>query len=84
MIHKVFTVYDSKAEAYMQPFFSGTTGLAIRSFTEVCNNKEHAFNKYPDDYTLFEIGTFDDSNGIIEVSQTKKSHGMAIDFVEKL
>ena len=84
MIHKVFTVYDSKAEAYMQPFFSPTTGLAIRSFSEVANNKDHAFSKYPEDYTLFEIGEFNDIDGSIKMLDAKKSIGIALDYVQQV
>ena len=81
MIHKMFTVYDSKAEAYLQPFFSSTTGLAIRSFTEAVNQNDHQFSKYPEDYTLFEIGSYNDEDGSFDILDAKKSIGLAVDFV---
>lgn len=60
MIHKIFTVYDSKAKAYLPPFFLHATGLAIRAITDCVDDPEHQFYRHPADYTLFECGTFDD------------------------
>lgn len=66
MIHKAFSVYDSKAEAFILPFYALTTGLAIRSFEEAANKEGHDFQKYAADYTLFEIGTYDTTTGLSE------------------
>lgn len=62
MFHKVFTIYDSKSDAYLQPFFLHTTGQAVRAISDCVNDPKHQFAKHPADYTLFEIGTFDDSS----------------------
>lgn len=59
MILRIFTVYDSKAELYLPPFYEQTIGQAIRAFTDTSNNTEHPFCKHSPDFTLFEIGTFD-------------------------
>lgn len=56
MIQKIFAVYDSKVEAFMQPFFMPAKGAAIRAFTDLVNSKDHSFSKYAEDYTLFELG----------------------------
>lgn len=66
MILKIFAVHDVKAEAYFQPFLMQSKGLAIRWFRECAQNKEHAFGKNPEDYTLFEVGTWDDSNCVYD------------------
>lgn len=63
MILKVFTVFDVKANAHLQPFFSTTAGQAIRMFESSVNAPDHQFAKYPTDFTLFEVGEYDDSNG---------------------
>lgn len=82
MIHKIFSVYDAKAEAYLQPFFSTTTGLATRSFTDIMNDKTHPFSKYPEDYTLFELGTFSDLKCTFEMLKTPISLGVGIEFIK--
>lgn len=56
---KMFTVKDIKGDIYMQPFFVRTTALAIREIEQATNNPESIFNKYPEDYSLYEIGEFD-------------------------
>lgn len=60
MLLQVFTVYDSKTETYFQPFYSQTMGAAMRSFEEACNDTEHQFYKYAEDFTLFKLGIYDD------------------------
>lgn len=78
---RVYSVFDSKAEAFLQPFFMQAKGQAIRGFTELANDKNHQFGKFPEDYTLFELGIFDDQKGLIVSHQTPVSMGLAVEFV---
>lgn len=68
-IRKVFSVYDEKAEAYLQPFFMDTIGLAIRAIQHVLNDPQHDMCKYSSDYTLFLIGEFDDSDATLTINK---------------
>lgn len=61
----VYSIYDTKANAYAQPFYSQTDGSAIRAFSDHANEKGTPANKHPDDYILFRIGTYDDETGVI-------------------
>lgn len=61
----LFTVYDSKTDAYLPLFPSKTVSSAMRSFGEAVNNPETPFNKHPADYTLFQTGSFNEDTGII-------------------
>jgi len=80
MIYKVFTVYDSAVEAYLQPFCAQTKGHAIRMFTDSVNDPNHQFNKYPDDYVLFELGSYSDETANFELYAAPVSVGVAIEF----
>lgn len=60
MRHKVYTVFDSKAQVYMQPFYMRADGEAIRAFRQSIARPGHQFADYPADYTLFGIGEYDD------------------------
>jgi len=60
---KVFSVRDEKAEAFAQPFFTVSTGMAIRHFGDWCRNKETPLGQHPEDYRLYEIGTWEDQLG---------------------
>lgn len=55
---EIFTVFDQKANAYLQPFFSPTIETGGRIFDQAINN-EGMFNQYAEDYSLFHLGTFD-------------------------
>ena len=65
MIHKIYAVYDSKGESYTPPFFDHAEGRAIRTFADCCNDTSHQFGKHPEDYTLFDLGQYDDNTGTI-------------------
>jgi hypothetical protein len=82
MIFKTFTVYDSKTEAYLQPFFVNSKGAAIRSFSDASNEPGHQFNKYPEDFTLFELGEYDDATAELTRLDALVSLGTAIEFIK--
>lgn len=77
---KIFAVYDNKAEAFMQPFFAETVGLALRAFQQNTENPDSVLYKYPNDFVLYEIGTFDDITGSLNNYEQNKNLGMAIEY----
>lgn len=77
---KVLTVYDSKAEIYMPPFYQRTTAEGLRAFEQVSNDPESNINRYPEDFTLFEIGEWDDDKGTIVMYEAKKALGVAVEY----
>ena len=81
MLLQVFTVFDSKAEAYLPPFYESAIGSAVRSFADTANNPEHSFNKHSSDYTLFHLGSYDDSTAIFEFHEAKIPLGMASEHI---
>lgn len=64
----IFTVYDNKAKAYLQPFFSKTEGTAIREIRTVVNNPDNFMSQHSEDYSLFHIGEYDEISGKITAS----------------
>lgn len=81
MLHKIYTVHDVKAGAYLPPYYAHTRGMAARSFEDACNDETHQFHKHPADYTLFEIGTFDDAICEIKMLKNAEPLGKALDFI---
>jgi len=77
---KIYTVYDCKAEAYLNPFYSASRGQAIRSWEKACNDPQTSMCEYPQDFTLFEIGDFDISNGQFYPYESKISLGTGVEF----
>lgn len=66
MKQNIYSVYDSKAAAYMAPFFQRTDGEAMRSFTNACNDTSSPFHNHAEDFTLFKLAVFDDNDGSID------------------
>jgi len=79
----IFAVFDTKAETYSAPFTKLTKGLAIRDFTDAANNSDNMIGKYPHDYALFQIGTWDETCGKITTEATPINIGLAIEYQEQ-
>lgn len=76
---KMFSVYDSKAEVYDKPFCMLTKGECIRGFGDAANDPKTTLGQHPADYTLFEIGEYDQITGNIELHKTKLNLGNALE-----
>lgn len=81
MMLKVFSIFDSKVAAYLQPFFMRTKGEAIRAFTASLADPSSNFCKYPGDYTLFELGSYDDSTAEFVLNDSPVNLGVALEFL---
>lgn len=66
---KVFTLFDSAAAAYMAPFYLPTAGVAIRQLQEAKADPKSALSQHAQDFTLYELGTFDPATGIHTLHQ---------------
>jgi len=62
---KIYSIRDSKSECFTQPFFQHTAGEAERNFKTLVNDEKSTQNKYPEDFSLWEIGNYDDNTGKI-------------------
>ena len=82
MIFCAYAVRDMKAEAFMLPFFVPTDGLALRSFTDAANDAQTNMCKWPDDFALFHIGSYDDGTGLLEALPAPRNMGLASQFKE--
>ena len=75
-----FSIYDSKAEAYLPPIYAPTLGLALRMFEYAANNADTNISKFAADYTLFETGTWNDQTALTTNCKAHISHGTALEF----
>lgn len=60
MVKKVFSIFDSAVGTYSPPFLCRAHAEAIRAFQQEAQNEQSAIFRSPKDYTLFELGEFDD------------------------
>lgn len=65
MFKSIVAIYDQKASLYSNAVCLDSVGVAKRQFSDQINDPSTPFGKHPHDYTLMEIGQFDDQSGII-------------------
>jgi hypothetical protein len=64
MKYSVCAVKDRAVDAFNRPLYVPTVGVAIRSFNDECNKKDTELHLHPEDYDLYEIGSWDDLTAI--------------------
>ncbi|MEO5368179.1 MAG: hypothetical protein H7831_17870 [Magnetococcus sp. WYHC-3] len=77
MKSKMYTIYDSAAQAYNKPVYFINRGAAIRAFADEASDPKSNICRHANDYTLFEIGEFDELTGEVRPYETKIPCGMA-------
>lgn len=66
MVINLFSVFDSKATSFGNPFSDQQPASAIRNFSDAVNddsNPNNMWHKHPEDFSLFQIGQFDTDTG---------------------
>jgi hypothetical protein len=69
---ELYTIYDSKEEIYYQPFFLLNDAVALRQFGDMANEETSKISKHPGDYTLWHLGSYEDSSATLKPLKTKK------------
>lgn len=62
---QIFSLYDKKALAYMNPFFYSQIGQAIRSLEDLLQS-DNPVSKHPADFDIYKLGEYDDVTGEIK------------------
>lgn len=78
---KLFVVYDTKSETYTPPQAYNALGEALRSFTDAANDKNSMVGLHPEDFSLFEVGSYDIQTAKFELLATKKHIADALDLI---
>lgn len=77
----LYSVFDSKVQLFAEPFFMRTRGEALRGWQEVANDKNTNICRYAEDFSLMEIGSFDESTGTFEnLPSGPQNMGLAAQF----
>jgi hypothetical protein len=86
MIQVIVSVKDTAAQAFGRPVFVPAIPVAVRSFRDEVNRKDsnEDLARHPDDFELYEIGTFDDATGIVQVLEAPRMVARAKDLKESV
>lgn len=79
-MHKLYVVYDSKSETYTNPTVNPARGQAIRSFSDAVNGGQGVIADHPADFTLFEIGEYDNQTGTVVIYDAKVTVANGLDL----
>jgi len=82
---KVFSIFDSKGEVYWPPRFYINAGVALRDFADAVQaaKGDNALAQHPEDYTLFEIGNWEEREGDLIAYDAKIALGVGIEYVNR-
>lgn len=80
MITKVFSLYDSKAQAFGPPFYMQTRGMAVRALADTVQDNNSMVSRHPEDYVLYQIAEFDDNTAEYKNKNPHELVSMASDF----
>jgi hypothetical protein len=78
---EIFTIYDVVSHVYNQPFYLINKGAAIRQFDNMCNDDETQISLNPADYTLYHLGSFDNTTCKI-IQKDPVSLGNGVQFIK--
>lgn len=79
MKHKIYAIFDSKAEAMSLPFYYQHEGQATRTFSDWVNDPKTPYGKHPEDYTMYSIGEYEENTGeIIQDKITSITNGLQL------
>lgn len=62
----LYSVRDSKADAFGVPFTAVNDQVATRMFEQLTNDEASTIYSYPEDYALYKIGSFNTQHGELE------------------
>lgn len=78
---KIFSIFDSEANAFLLPFYTVNVAVAKRNVSRACSDEATDFHFRPASYSLFEVGTWDPNTGKLEVPAAPVPHGLLTSFV---
>ena len=81
MTEGIFTIYDAMAEVFLTPWFARNDATARRSFSVAVNDTQHDFGKFPTDFVLYRIGSFNAEDGSVTPEAPTKL-AIGIELVE--
>lgn len=80
---RAMAVYDIKAKMFGAPFFVPTRAAGVRAFSDVVNDGRSDYAKHPGDYTLHEVGKWDDATGLLAPLTPVEHVARASDLLEE-
>lgn len=66
MKYGLYSIFDSAAGVFTAPTIDISDASAVRGFQQALGNSSSIMSFKPDDFSLFQVGTFDVESGLLE------------------
>lgn len=61
----LYAIMDRKLGSFARPFTMVNDAMAVRAFQSAKQDPASELSKYPEDFVLYAVGTFDDDTGAL-------------------
>jgi hypothetical protein len=78
----VYAIYDKLQQTFMTPMFQHNDGTMLRMIQQAVNDKESYIYKNPQDYSIYQIGEWND-NGELKGLENNRKVVEAVELVDK-
>lgn len=77
-------IRDEALGMFNRPYFVPTRGVAIRAFMDECNREaeDNAMRKHPKDFSLFQVGSYEEETGQLVAIDVPVRLCQAVDFID--
>ena len=77
----IYSIYDSKAKAYLQPWFAANNLVAFRNCERSAKQPGSPFAEFPGDFTVFKLAEFNDDTGEVMPLKAHENLGTFVQFL---
>lgn len=79
----LYSIYDAKADMWTPPFVAHSDDAAKRIVAVSSLNSGTMVDKFPADFTLFRIGSWDEGTGALCVDEASTSLGTVLQIIQQ-
>lgn len=83
-ILKLYSIYDKQLKKFLPPFFAVSDKDAIRQLSSIVNYSDTLICRFAEDYCLYKVGLFDESDGFVCSIYRTGSKGIDDFSIEKV
>jgi hypothetical protein len=80
---KIFSIRDAKTEVFNTPWFQRTHGEAERNFRKLVSDPKSNVHAYPEDYDLYYLGEYSETEGKFKTLDTPQHVCKAIQYAKE-
>lgn len=81
MKYQMYSIFDLKVGVYHPPICFRSPGEAIRTFVSSANSGDSLLSKYPRDFSLYHLGSWDDETAAYQVLPEPAFIGVLADLI---